>query len=264
MTQDVYELRRGDAPLLISAPHVGTELPEAIAARLTAVGRTLIDADWHVDRLYAFAAELGATMLRARYSRYVIDVNRDPGGVSLYPGARTTSLCPTETFEGEPLYAHGDAPDDAEIAARRERYWQPYHDVLAAEIARLRALHEHVVVLDAHSIWGRLPLLFEGELPDVNLGTDSGRSCEPALREAVVEVLRGSPYGHVVDGRFKGGYITRHYADPAHGVQTLQIELNQRTYLADGSRSAWDDAKAARLSVTLRAVCDALLVSAPA
>lgn len=259
---DVYELRRGDGPLLISAPHAGTELPDELAARLTPAGRTLIDADWHVDRLYGFGPALGATMLRAQYSRYVVDVNRDPDGISLYPGARTTGLCPTETFEGDALYADGDAPDDGEIAARRARYWEPYHDALAEELARIRALHGYALLLDAHSIWGRLPLLFEGELPDVNLGTNSGRSCEPGLTDAVVGVLRRSPYGHVVDGRFKGGYITRHYADPADGLQALQIELNQRTYLADGSRTAWDDAKAACLSETLRGVCEAMLALA--
>lgn len=259
MSEDVYELLRRDGPLLISAPHAGTDVPPDIAARLTPVGRTLIDADWHVDRLYAFGPALGATMLRARYARYVVDVNRDPDGVSLYPGARTTGLCPAETFEGEALYAHGDAPDEAEIAARRTRYWEPYHRALAGELARIRALHGYALLLDAHSIWERLPLLFEGELPDVNLGTNGGRSCDAALTDAVTGVLRRSPYGHVVDGRFKGGYITRHYGDPAGGVQALQIELNQRTYLAAGSRTAWDGDKAAALSATLRGVCEAII-----
>jgi N-formylglutamate deformylase len=256
---DVYEVVRGDGPLLISAPHVGTLLPEEIAARLTPPGRALVDTDWYADRLYPFAHALGATVVRARWSRYVVDVNRDPAGVSLYPGARTTGLVPLETFEGEPLYAPGDAPDEREIAARRARYFEPYHDALQEKLARLRHKHGSVLLLDAHSIWSPLPLLFEGELPDVNLGTNSGRSCDPLLRDAAERAVAASPYSVVVDGRFKGGYITRRYGNPAHGAHAIQIEINQTTYLADGSRTAWDEAKAARLSAVLRAVCDALL-----
>ncbi len=259
MSGATFELRRGEGPLIVSAPHVGTLLPDALAARLTPPGRALVDTDWDVDRLYAFAAaELGATTLRARFSRYVVDLNRDPGGTSLYPGARTTGLCATETFEGEPLYAPGEDPTEAEVAERRAASWEPYHAALRAEIARVRAAHGYALLLDAHSIWGRLPLLFEGELPDVNVGTNSGASCDPALSAALVAAVHDSPYSHVVNGRFKGGYITRHYGDPVRGVHAVQIELNQRTYLADGSRTRWDDAKAARLSAALRRACEAL------
>jgi N-formylglutamate amidohydrolase len=254
-----FDLWRGEGALIVSAPHVGTLLPDALAARLTPPGRALVDTDWDVDRLYAFAAELGATTLRARYSRYVVDLNRDPGGVSLYPGAHTTGLCATETFEGEPLYVPGDEPSEAEVAERRAAYWEPYHAALRAEIERVREAHGYALLLDAHSIWGRLPLLFEGELPDVNLGTNLGASCDSELTDALVAAVTDSPYSHVVNGRFKGGYITRHYGDPARGVQAVQIELNQRTYLADGSRTEWDGAKAARLSAVLRPACEALL-----
>jgi N-formylglutamate amidohydrolase len=261
---DVYELRRGHRPLLISAPHVGTLLPDDIAARLTPPGRALVDTDWYADRLYPFADELGATVLRARWSRYVIDVNRDPSGVSLYPGVHTTGVCPTETFEGEPLYASGDEPSAAEIARRRARWFDPYHDALCDELIRIKAGHGYVLLLDAHSIWSPLPLLFEGELPDVNIGTNSGYSCDHDLRDAVASAVAASPYAHVVDGRFKGGYITRRYGNPAHAVHAIQLEINQKTYLADGSRTDWDDAKAARLSRVLRNACDALLALAPA
>ena len=259
---DVFELRRGTGPLLISAPHVGTALPDEIAARLTSPGHALVDTDWHADRLYPFATSLGASVLRARWSRYVVDVNRDPSGATLYPGARTTGLCATETFEGEPLYEPGAEPDGAEIAARRERYFEPYHAALREELARLRAEHGFALLLDAHSIWSPLPLLFEGELPHVNVGTNSGASCDRRLVDAVVGVVAPSPYSVVVDGRFKGGYITRHYGNPADRVHALQIEINQTTYLADGSRTLWDDAKAARLSHVLRTACEALMVAA--
>jgi N-formylglutamate amidohydrolase len=254
-----FALRPGDAPLLVSVPHAGTRLPGELAARLTQAGRALVDTDWEVDRLYAFARELGATMLVAHVSRYAIDLNRDPQGVSLYPGAHTTALCPTETFEGEPLYVAGAEPDGGEIAQRRATYWDPYHDALQAELHRLRAAHGYALLLDAHAIWGRLPLLFEGELPDLNFGTNDGRSCDPAMTEVAVGALGGSSYSHVVDGRFKGGYITRRYGNPAHEVHALQLELNARTYLADGSRTAWDAAKAEALIVVLRRICEALL-----
>ena len=256
---NVFTLDQGDGPLILSCPHAGVLLPEALAERLTPQGRALVDTDWDVDRLYPFARELGATVLRARQSRYVIDVNRDPEGISLYPGAHTTALCPVETFEGEPLYLGGSEPTDHEVRERRARWWEPYHDALQGELARVRAAHGFALLLDAHSIWGRLPRLFEGELPDINLGTNSGRSCDPALTGAVIGVVQTAPYSYVLDGRFKGGYITRRYGAPAHEIHALQIELNQRTYLRDGSRTEFDDAKAERLSRTLRAVCEAML-----
>jgi N-formylglutamate amidohydrolase len=256
---EICTLQRGDGPLVISVPHAGTQLPQALRERMTDAARALVDTDWEVDRLYPFARELDATMLVAQQSRYVIDLNRDPQGTSLYPGARTTALCPTETFEGEPIYVEGGEPNDREIAQRRAAYWEPYHDGLQEELRRVRAAHGYALLLDAHSIWGRLPLLFEGELPDVNLGTNSGRSCDPEMLASVLAVVAGSTYSHVVDGRFKGGYITRRYGSPAHEVHGLQIELNQRTYLIDGSRTSFDERKASTLRTTLRAVCEAML-----
>jgi len=261
---DVFDLVRRDGPLLISAPHVGTYIPDEIAARLTPPGRALVDTDWYADRLYPFADEFGASVLRARWSRYVVDLNRDPSGASLYPGARTTGLVATETFEGEPLYTPGDEPSDDEVAVRRALCFDPYHDALAAELRRIIAAHGYALLLDAHSIWGRLPLLFDGDLPHLNLGTNGGRSCDPTITAAAVGAIAGSPYTHVVDGRFKGGWITRRYGAPADGVQAIQIEIDQRTYLADGSRTDWDDAKAARLSAVLRTACAAMLAVLPA
>jgi N-formylglutamate amidohydrolase len=258
-----YELTPGDAPLLLSFPHSGTTLPPDISSRMTPIGRRLVDTDWDVDRLYAFAPELGIGTIASRVSRYAADLNRDPHDAPLYPGARTTSVCATETFDGEPLYANGDEPAPDEIAERVDTYWKPYHAALANELARLRARHGYALLLDGHSIWGSLPLLFSGELPDINLGANAGRSCAPQITAAVADALRPAYPSLVIDGRFKGGYITRTYGTPESGVHAIQIELNQRTYLADGSRSTTDRAKAATLSTALRAACTALLSFQP-
>jgi N-formylglutamate deformylase len=229
---DVCTLHRGDAPLLVSLPHDGTALPEDIAARMTPQARRVPDTDWHVARLYAFARELGASLLVPAYSRYVVDLNRPPDDVSLYPGQNTTGLCPLVQFSGEPVYREGEAPQPDEIAARVERYWKPYHAALAAEIERLRGLHGRVVLWEGHSIRSVVPFLFEGRLPDFNLGTAGGASCSPALQQRLAGVLAAErERTHVVNGRFKGGYITRHYGRPAAGVDAVQLELAQLNYM---------------------------------
>ena len=224
---------------------------------------TLIDTDWYVDRLYAFAADMGITTLRAMISRYVVDLNRDPAGAVLYANARTSAICPSETFEGAALYKPGNEPTPGEIARRIQTYWRPYHDALRAELNRLRAAHGYAMLLDAHSIWGRLPLLFDGELRDINIGTNSGASCAPALTIQAVFATTPSTYSVIVDDRFKGGYITRHYGKPDDKIHALQIELNQRTYLAEGSRTVSDAMKAGALMRTLKEVTSALLAWTP-
>jgi N-formylglutamate deformylase len=217
------------------------------------------DTDWHVSRLYAFARELGASVLVPRHSRYVVDLNRPPDDASLYPGQNTTGLCPAVRFSGEPVYREGEAPDPAEVAARVERYWRPYHDALETELRRLRARHGRVVLWEGHSIRGECPFLFEGRLPDLNLGTADGRSCAPALQERLTAVLQGQQrYDWVVNGRFKGGYITRHYGDPAHGVDAVQLEISQRLYMDEDS-FAWDEARARDTQDMLRALLEAAL-----
>jgi len=246
-------LHHGQVPLLVSLPHDGSLIPDEIAARMTPEARRAPDTDWHVARLYAFASELGASMLVPRLSRYVVDLNRPPDDRSLYPGRNTTGLCPAVRFDGGPVYLDGQAPSADEVAERVERYWRPYHQALAAELARLRASHGRVVLWEAHTIRGSaLPFLFEGRLPDLNLGTAGGASCSAALRERLQGVLAAQDdYDFVVDGRFKGGHITRHYADPANGVEAVQLETSQRTYMDEDSFE-YDDAKAARLQPLLR------------
>jgi N-formylglutamate deformylase len=227
------QVTRGSAPLIVSLPHTGTELPPSIEARLVSPWRARKDADWWVDRLYAFAEGLGATLVRTAISRTVIDVNRDPSGASLYPGQATTELCPMTTFDGEPLYKDGLAPDAAEIEARRGLYFDPYHAALAAEIERLRAAHPRIVLYEAHSIRSRIPRLFEGELPNFNIGTNGDASCGPALQAAVERVCAASAFTHVVNGRFKGGWTTRRYGRPEAGVHAVQMELACRGYMHD-------------------------------
>lgn len=267
MSDEPLVIRRGNAPLILSMPHVGTAIPADIEARLVSPWLARKDADWWIDALYAFAADLDATLIRAHWSRTVVDLNRDPSGVSLYPGQATTGLCPIETFDGEALYLPGEEPDAAEIAARTTRYFAPYHAALSEEISRLRMSRPTVVLYDCHSIRSSIPRLFDGKLPLFNLGTNTGKAAAPALVAKVAVILAGSGRSHVVGGRFKGGYITRHYGRPEDGVHALQMELSCRGYLREpqGAVSetdwpvAYDPAHAAPVRLTLEAVLGACL-----
>ncbi len=259
-----YAFQAGSTPLLVSMPHSGTELPDAIAARLTDRGRKLPDTDWHVPRLYDFAGGLGASLLQANFSRYVIDLNRPPDDASLYPGQATTGLCPVELFDGTPLYRQWQAPTDDDIGQRRERYWQPYHDKLAEELERLRAAFGYALLYDAHSIASQVPRLFDGQLSDLNLGTARGESCMPSIERAIAGVLGASDFTHVVNGRFVGGYITRHYGNPRHGVHAVQMEIAQGSYMDEMPRFPYNERKAARLQPVLKEILQAFLASASA
>ncbi|MCF8482823.1 MAG: N-formylglutamate deformylase [Rhodospirillum sp.] len=268
--RDWLAIHRGDAPLILGFPHVGTTIPPEIEARLVTPWLARKDADWWVDKLYAFAKEMGATLVGTTLSRTVIDVNRDPSGVTLYPGQVTTGLCPVEGFDGDPLYQDGRAPDEAEIARRRALWFDPYHAALEAEIARLRAVHPRVVLYDCHSIRSAIPRLFEGVLPVFNLGTNSGVACAPELERAAVALLAVSGQPFAVNGRFKGGYVTRHHGRPETGVHALQMELACRGYMDEPigpvQVETWpcplDDARAAPTRATLRALLEACLTFA--
>ena len=226
----LFSLRRGNAPLVLSIPHAGTEIPAEFSGIFVSDWLARKDADWWLKELYSFAEALDATIIAANISRSVIDLNRDPSGVSLYPGQATTGLCPTETFDGEPLYKAA-TPDAAEIARRREAYFMPYHNALRAEIERIHALHGNVVLYDCHSIRSHIPRLFEGELPQFNIGTNDGKSCGSGLQNAVREICAQSGFSYVVNGRFKGGWITRHYGEPARDIHAIQMELGCRGYM---------------------------------
>ena len=229
-----YDLQRGDAPLLVSLPHAGTHLPIDIAGRMTGPARHVPDTDWHVDRLYDMAAGLGATVLTATHSRYVIDLNRPPDNKPLYPGASNTELCPLTMFDFAPIYLPGQEPDGGEVKCRVETYWRPYHDCLAAELARLSAKHDRVILWDGHTIRSQAPRFFEGRLPDFNLGTASGTSADPELAERLLVLATdGAEHGAVLNGRFKGGYITRHHGRPKAGIHATQLELSEITYMEE-------------------------------
>lgn len=260
MSARLFTLHEGSSPLLINVPHCGTELPAALRGRFTEAALALPDTDWHVEKLYAFATALGATLMTATHSRYVVDLNRDPDGVALYPGADNTELCPTRCFDGQPIYRPGQEPQPDEVLARRAEYWQPYHNQLVAQLAAIKSRHGHVLLLDAHSIASQVPRFFSGCLPQLNLGTADGRSCAAPLQAAVTALLSESGMSWVVNGRFKGGYITRRYGCPEQKQNALQLEMTQASYMGEGAPYAWDPSRASALIAVLKALVQKLLV----
>jgi N-formylglutamate deformylase len=258
---EIASLHRGTLPLLISLPHDGSHIPPDLAARMAPESRRAPDTDWHVSRLYAFAESMGASILVPTHSRYVVDLNRPPDDVSLYPGQNTTGLCPDLRFSGDALYLQGQSPSPDEISARVDRFWRPYHELLAGELARLRAAHGRVLLWEGHSIRAHCPFLFEGRLPDLNLGTAAGASCTPALQARIEAAMAAQGvFSWVANGRFKGGYITRHYGRPDEGVDAVQLELAQCNYMDEDS-FAWDEARASRLQPLLRRLLEAALAA---
>jgi len=253
VTDQVFTLKRGTAPLLISIPHAGTQIPADIAASMTPIAREVDDTDWRLERLYSFAVAMGASILVPANSRYVIDLNRPPDGANLYPGRDTTGLCPVDTFNSEPLYPAGGAPSDTQIAERRETYWRPYHDALAGELARLKAAHGKALLWEAHSIRSHVPRFFDGRLSDFNFGTAGGESAVAGLAEKLEAIVAGQgAYTAVANGRFKGGYITRHYGAPQDGIHAVQLELSQVTYMEETRPYAYYEARAARVAPLMR------------
>lgn len=255
MTPPIVSLTQGHLPLLISIPHGGECLPEPFMRRMTPAARKIADTDWHLSRLYDFARAMGASVLQANYSRYIIDVNRPADGASLYPGTTTTGLCPTESFIGEALYRDDAAPPDADETAQRVAlYWQPYHDALRQELSRLREKHTHVLLWEAHSIANELPRLFEGRLPDLNIGTFDGAACAPSLREAAIAAASACPFSWVIDARFKGGHITRHYGRPHAGVHAVQLEMARCLYMDEGEPFPYREDRAAAVLPTVESM----------
>lgn len=254
----IFHLTRGQIPLLVSFPHSGTFIPPDIAARMTDIARILPDTDWHVPRLYAFLGAMGASRIEATHSRYVVDLNRPPDDRELYAGQKKTGLVPIDSFKGVPLYREGEAPGTDEIIDRR-KYWQPYHDALAQELSRLKAVHGSVILWDAHSIESVLPELFEGRLPDLNLGTFDGKSCDADIADAVFAAGTASSFSAVLNARFKGGYITRHYGNPGRGVHAIQLEMAQSIYMDEGPPFTYRPDRATKVTAAIRAMIAAAL-----
>ncbi len=254
----IFHLTRGQAPLLVSFPHSGTYIPPDIAARMTPVALTMPDTDWHVPKLYPFLDAMGASRIEATHSRYVVDLNRPPDDKELYAGQKKTGLVPTDTFKGEPLYRDGEAPTGDEIAARR-KFWQPYHDALAQELSRLKAIHGAVILWDAHSIESVLPTLFEGRLPDLNLGTFDNKACDKDIAETTFAAAQTTGFNAVLNARFKGGFITRNYGAPKKGINAIQLEMAQVIYMDEGPPFTYRSDKAAKVTTAIRTMIAAAM-----
>ncbi|MDM4766007.1 N-formylglutamate deformylase [Pelomonas sp. SE-A7] len=265
MNNSVFTLKQGRTPLLISMPHIGTAIPEDQQHRYMPQALQSEDTDWYLDRLYGeLAEELGASLIKPHYSRYLIDLNRPPEDTPMYPGASNTELCPTRFFTGESLYKEGQAPDELEKQRRRQDYWLPYHRALNAELQRLKNLHGHAVLFDAHSIRSELPWLFEGRLPDLNLGTADGKSCDASITARLGDLLASqADYTQVVNGRFKGGFITRHYGQPAQGQHAVQLEMCQCCYMDETPPFAYREDLASRVQPLLKQMFQSLLAWKP-
>jgi N-formylglutamate deformylase len=257
-----FRLHRGSEPLLVSIPHMGTDIPEDLRAGFVPRALEVEDTDWHLDRLYAFAGELEASVLQPTVSRYVVDLNRPPDDAPMYPGASNTELCPTRFFTGDALYREGSTLSPGQKAQRRAAWWVPYHQALQEEIARLKAEHGFVLLWDAHSIRAEIPWLFEGRLPDLNIGTADGRSADPSVTQAVAAAAARHPeFTHVVNGRFKGGYITRHYGRPAEHVHAVQLEMCQYLYMREAPPWNYEETQAAKVQPVVRDMVESALAA---
>ena len=258
---EIYSLSEGELPLLVSIPHDGRQLAPGQAQKMTTAAQALPDTDWHVRQLYQFAEVLGANIIAANFSRYVVDLNRAADNRALYEGQVSTGLCPIRTFVGDDVYKSGDAVSAQEQQQRVHDYWQPYHEQIAATLAAIRERFGYALLWDAHSIASEVPLLFPGVLPDLNLGTNSGESCPASVIDAVMSEAERSDYSAVLNDRFRGGYITRNYGSPDDNIHAVQLELSQRIYMNE-KNMRYDSDGAARLEMTIKRMLDAFVNAA--
>ncbi len=257
MADPVFHFSQGSGPVLVSMPHIGTYLPPEILAKLTGNGRKVKDTDWHLDKLYNFLGDMGVSILMAHNSRTVIDLNRGADGRLLYPGQNETELCPATSFDNQPLYQEGLAPDQAEILHRKAVYWQPYHDKIRCELDRIKAQFGYALLWDAHSIQSHVPRFFDGALTALNLGTGNGIACAAEIEQKLFAIAKESDYSAVLNGRFKGGYITRHYGNPARNIHAFQLEISQITYMDEAPTFAFQEERANKLRPTLKKMIEA-------
>lgn len=260
---DIYRFKKGNSPLLISIPHAGTSVPEEITCKMTAQALNLPDVDWHLPILYDIAQAKGASIISAEYARYVIDLNRSPEDISLYPGLDTTGLCPIDTFSKAPIYLQGKEPNQQEIQYRIAQYWRPFHKKLDSELRRIRAVHGIALLWDAHSIASHVPRFFHGRLPDLNFGTADIQTCDASLQQVIANTIKKSnhakQYSHVFNGRFKGGYITRHYGLPAINIHAIQLEMSQCIYMQEKAPYQYDHALAQNVKLLLNELFDSCI-----
>lgn len=250
----VFSVTEGNKPVILAQPHGGTYVPINILAKFNDRGKALVDTDWHINKLYDGLLD-EVTIVQSHIHRYVIDANRDPGGASLYPGQNTTSLCPLSDFDGNPIYKQSQEPSSDEIERRRVTYHSPYHTALSDQLERLKQKHKTVVVYDCHSIRSKIPFLFEGTLPDFNIGTNDGQSCSVDFQRRIEEICsKSAGHTHVVNGRFKGGWTVRHYGRPDRGIHAIQMELAQSTYMQESAPWKYDEQKAGKLRKCLNEI----------
>lgn len=254
-----FKFHQGTTPLLVSMPHVGTHIPEALKASMTSEALRLPDTDWHLEALYDFLVDLGASVLIATHSRYVVDLNRPKDDQNLYPGQDTTGLFPVDTFHRDPVYLNQVRVDETEAKHRVSTYWVPYHNQLSQTLENLKETHGIALLWDAHSICSVVPRFFEGKLPDFNIGTANWTSCDPGLLERIKAIAEASPYTTAVNGRFKGGFITRHFGKPHDNIHAIQLELSQATYMQEAYPYAFDEMLANQVRPTLRAFLSEML-----
>ncbi len=255
---DVFSFVEGSTPLLISIPHDGRLLMPGQDERMTDDGKAIPDTDWFVKELYAFALGLGASVIAANYSRYVVDLNRPADDAALYEGQVSTGVCPLKTFDGKSIYREGESISEREQNERIDNYWRPYHDEIETQLQRLRSKDGVALLWDAHSIASEVPILFPGVLTDLNIGTDNGKSCSSPIESAIMRIAKASDYTAVLNGRFTGGYITRHYGDPDNNVHAVQLELSQRCYM-DEEKLIYDGKSALKVAETLKELLTAFM-----
>ena len=244
------EIKQGTGPIVLAMPHSGTYLPTEIYDKLNDNGKELADTDWHLMELYD-GLQPNAAIVKANFHRYVIDANRCPDGVSLYPGANTTTLCPLIDFVNKPIWQEGLVPTESDIEPRIKLFHTPYHKALHEALQTARSNHGYAIIYDCHSIRSNIPFLFDGALPNLNIGTNDSKSCDSKIEQIAENICKKSSFSTVTNGRFKGGWTTRHYGKPETDIHAIQMEITQSSYMQEHAPWEYSNEKANILRQTL-------------